>query len=102
MFSELNCKTVADKLRNQLDTLSELKYNNMKISLISRSVITDQEAQEIDAKIGKEKMTHLTVCIIIPSLKQGNSEKYKGFLEAMEKSEDGDLRHMAKKLGKFN
>ena len=74
----------------------------MKISLISRSVITDQEAQEIDAQIGKEKMTHLTVCIIIPSLKQGNSEKYKGFLEAMEKSEDGDLRHMAKKLGKFN
>ena len=102
MFSELNCKTVADKLTKQLDTLSKLNYNNMNISLFSKSVITDQEAQIIDAKIGQEQMRHLITRIIIPSLKQGNGEKYKGFLEAMEESEDGDLRRIAKRLGKFN
>ena len=70
-------------------------------SLYAKDVITNKEKQIIDNKIGENKMIHLIVEIIIPSLKVDNTIKYKGFLEAMEESEDSDLMLMAKKLGKL-
>ena len=99
-FLELNCKVKAEKLKKELDTLCKLKYDAMKILLFAKNVITDQEMTIIDNKIGQDKMIHLIVNIIIPSLELNNSEKYKGFLEAMEGSADSDLRNMAEKLGK--
>ena len=101
-FSEFNCKGVAEELRKELDTLSKLNYNAMKTLLIVKNVITDQEMKIIDGKIGEEQMIYLLVEIIIPSLKVNNSEKYMGFLEAMEGSDDSDLKSIAKKLGKLD
>ena len=102
VFSEFSCKAVAEELRKQLPTLSKLNYEAMKTLLIAKDVIADQEMRIIDVKIGHQKMTDLLVDIIIPSLKINNSEKYKGFLEAMEESDDSDLKCMAKKLGKLD
>ena len=101
-FSEFNCKAVAEELRKELDTLSKLNYNAMKTLLIAKNVITNQEMRIIDGKIGEEQMVYLLVDKIIPSLNVNNSEKYKGFLEAMEGSDDSDLKNIAKKLGKLD
>ena len=102
VFSEFSCKAVAEELRKQLPTLSKLNYETMKTLLIAKDVIADQEMRTIDRQIGHQKMTDLLVDIIIPSLKINNSEKYKGFLEAMEESDDSDLKCMAKKFGKLD
>ena len=99
-FLELNCKAKAEKLKKELGTLCKLKYDAMKILLFAKNVITDQEMKIIDDKIGQERMMHLIVNIIIPSLELNNSEKYKGFLEAMEENTDSDLRNIAEKLGR--
>ena len=101
-FSEFSCKAVAEELRKQLPTLRKLNYEAMKTLLIAKGVIADQEMRIIDVKIGHQKMTVLLVDIIIPSLKVNNSEKYKGFLEAMEESDDSDVKCMAKKFGKLD
>ena len=70
-------------------------------SLYSKKVITGGQRQKIDAKIGEEKMMYLIVDILISSLKLDHCKKYRGFLEAMEGSDDSDLKSMAKKLGKL-
>ena len=70
-------------------------------SLYAKDVITDKEREIIDNKIGEEKMMYLIVDIIIRSLRLDNCKKYKRFLEAMEQSDDTDLRSMAEKLGKL-
>ena len=101
-FSEFNYKAVAEELKKELGTLSKLNYNAMKTLLIAKNVITDQQMKIIDGKIGEEQMTYLLVDIIIPSLKVNNSEKYKGFFEAMKGSDDSDLKNIAKKLGKLD
>ena len=67
--------------------------------LFARDVITNDEKTIIDAKTGREKMMFLITDIIIRSLKLNFCKKYKGFLEAMEKSDDSDLRSTAEKLG---
>ena len=100
-FSEFNCKAIAEELKKELGTLSKLNYIAMKTLLIAKNVITNQEMKIIDGKIGEEQMVYLLVDIIIPSLNVDNSEKYKGSLEAMEGSDDSDLKNIAKKLGKL-
>ena len=70
-------------------------------SLYAKDVITNEERKIIDPKIGEEKMMYLIVDIIIPSLIINNYKKYKGFLEAMEESEDSNLNSTAKNFGKF-
>ena len=71
-------------------------------SLYAKDVITNEQRKLIAAEIGEEKMMYLIVDIIIPSLKVNNYKKYKGFLEAMEESEDSDLKSTAKTLGMLN
>ena len=71
----------------------------MERSLYACKVITAGERTKIKSKVGDEKMEYLIVDIIIPSLNQKFSKKYKGFLEAMEDSEDIDLQDTAKMLG---
>ena len=90
-----------DTLKDQLGALTKLSYSAMMGSLYSKNVITDGQRQKIDAKIGEEKMMYLIVDILIPSLKLDHCKKYRGFLEAMERSDDSDLKSMAKKLGKL-
>ena len=68
-------------------------------SLIAEDVITDKDRKIIEDKAGQEKMTYLVLDIIIPSLKLGYRKKYKGFLKAMEESDDSDLNNTADNFG---
>ena len=99
---DFKCSVAADTLKTQLSALTKLNYSAMMAFLLfSKDVITNGQSQIIDAKIGGEKMMYLVVDILIPSLKLDHCKKYRGFLEAMEESDDGDLKSMAKKLGKL-
>lgn len=72
----------------------------MKTELYSNKVITRSERTTIQNKIGDERMEHLIVEILIPSLEAKFSKKYKQFLKVMETNEDVDLQSAAKILGK--
>ena len=71
----------------------------MERSLYASGVITADERKTIKSKVGCEKMEHLIIEIIIPSLKNKFSKKYKSFLEVMEENDDTDLQGTAKMLG---
>ena len=71
----------------------------MKIGLYGNDVITKQEKMEIDALIGEAQMEKV-LGIILNSLSLNMDAKYKGFLLAMEKSDDLLLQMKAKELGK--
>ena len=73
----------------------------MKAALFTKHVITVQEKATIEEKIGEDKMDHLIANIIQPSLQGNFSKKYKGFLEAMEDSDDVFLGSTAEMLGKL-
>ena len=73
----------------------------MERSLYGNEVITANDRKEIKSKVGGDKMEYLIVDIIIPSLKQKFSKKYKAFLEVMEENEDTDLQDTAKMLGTY-
>ena len=98
-YLEFDYAGTANKLRKQVNKLSSLSYDNMEMSLYANGVITADEKTKIKSKVGNEKMGYLIVDIIIPSLKVKHSKKYKGFLEAMEDSEDTALQDTAKMLG---
>ena len=98
-FLGFDYAAAAKKLRKQVNKLSKLNYNNMERSLYAYKVITADERKLIKNKVGDEKMEYLLVDIIIPSLDQNFSKKYKHFLEAMEDSEDTDLQDTANMLG---
>ena len=70
-------------------------------SLFAKDVITNEERKIIGDKIGEEKMMYLIADVIIPSLRINKYTKYKGFLEAMEESEDSDVKSTVEKLGKL-
>ena len=92
VFLEFDCTAAADKLKRQLGALTKLNCDAMMGSLYAEDVITDNEIKIIDDKIGQQKMMYLIVDIIIPSLRLKLCKKYKGFLKAMEESDDSDLR----------
>ena len=100
MFLEFDYTAAADKLKIQFNTLIKLKYDAMMSLLFSKSVITDSERKDIDAKIGDAKMTYLIADIILPSLNQNLSKKYKYLLQSMEESDDIDLKSTAERFGK--
>ena len=90
-----------EQLRNQLDKLTKLNYYNMKTPLYSKKVITRDQRNLIDSKVGREKMDYLIVDIIIPSLEVEFSKKYKLFLKVMEENDDTDLQNAAEMLGRL-
>ena len=97
---DFKCSVAADTLKTQLGELTQLNYSAMMGSLYSNDVITNEQRQKIDAKIGGEKMMYLIVDILIPSLKLDHCKKYRGFLEAIKENDEIDLKSMAEKLGK--
>ena len=95
-----NCSDAAQLLKSKYAELSNLSYSNMSGSLYSNDVITQQEKLEIEKLIGKSQMERV-LDIVIASLKVNQTAKYKGFLLAMESSEDGTLNTKAQELGKW-
>ena len=93
--------TAASELRRQIGTVVHLNYDAMKLSLYAKGVITNDERRTINTRIGQEQMMCLIADIIIPSLNLNLCMKYKGFLEAMEESDDSALKTTAKRLGTY-
>ena len=95
-----NCSTAAQYLTDKYEQLSNLSYPGMHTRLFGNGVITMQEKKEIEQKIGNKQM-EAVLDIIIDNLKAGDSTKYKGFLKAMEKSDDKLLNIKAEELAKY-
>ena len=72
----------------------------MKGRLFSEDVITHNELTQIDALVGQAQMQKV-IEIVLTSLKCKQVVKYKGFLLAMEESDDILLQVKAKKLGEW-
>ena len=100
ILESFDYSTVEQYLRDNYAELSHLPYESMKNLLYSKKVITTDQKHEINSKIGEVKMEML-LDIVISSLKLKLSEKYEGFLEAMEQSEDTDLKEVANRLRKL-
>ena len=73
----------------------------MKILLYSKDVITRGEKQRMDRMTNEEQMSELIHNILIVSLQNQITQKYKGFLESMEQSEDILLKEVARSLGEY-
>ena len=72
----------------------------MKGRLFSEGVITHDELTQIDALVGQAQMQKL-LKIVLTSLENKQAAKYKGFLLAMEESDDTLLQMKAKELGEW-
>ena len=72
----------------------------MKGRLYSEEVITHDELTQIDALVGQAQMQKV-LDIVLTSLKCKQAVKYKGFLIAMEESDDTLLQMKAKELGEW-
>ena len=93
------CSAVARNLKNKYEDLSNLSYPSMCGSLFAKNVITNQEKLEIEKLIGKKQMEKV-LDIIILSLNSNDAAKYKGFLKALNESDDLLLCNKAKELSK--
>ena len=71
----------------------------MAIALEANGVITRQEKEEIDKMKVSTYQMEKVINIVRTSLLGNNTKKYKHFLEAMEQSEDTDIKDKAKELG---
>ena len=91
---------IIKKLKDKYEELLHLPYPDMSGKLYTKDVITNQEKLEINNLIGERQMERV-LDIIIQSLKCNDTAKYKGFLKAMEESDDLLLRNKAEKLGKW-
>jgi len=94
-----DCSAVAEMLRKDLVALCNLKYKNMAIALKANGVIIEREKEEIDKMISSADQMAEVIKIVQASLSVNMTEKYKGFLQAMEQSEDAALKAKAKELG---
>ena len=95
-----NCSEAARELKLRYDDLSNLSYDAMKGRLYAYDVITRDEKARIDRLIGNEQVQKV-LDILLVSLGGNQTSKYKGFLQAMEESDDTLLKAKAKELGKL-
>ena len=94
------CSKVNKIIREKYVELTRLPTESMLGDLFAKEVITLQEKGIIQSlTLNRQKMEYLLDNIIIPSLNNSIVEKFKGFLEVMEKSNDLILTEMSKKLG---
>ena len=91
---------MAEYLKKELIKLTSLSYNNMKINLQAKRVITDNEKQQIDNMGSPADQMEKVINIVRASLLVNHTVKFKGFLESMENSDDLTLKEIARKLGK--
>ena len=93
-----DCSEMAKHLKKNLPSLSNLPYKNMKLHLVANDVITNRERKEIDQMVGEDQMAEV-LDILQVSLKNKQTIKFKGFLQAMEESGDTLLEEKAESLG---
>ena len=95
---------VVQKIKDNYNDLINLNTTAMLPSLYAKSVITlvDKDTISITKPLERDKMQYLLDQIIIPSLQAGVIQKFKLFLEVMEKSDDVVTKTMAQKLGTWS
>ena len=91
---------MAEHLNKDLILLTSLSYDNMKYGLLSKRVIINSEKQYIDNMSTSADQMAKVIEIVRVNLCIKQTVKFKGFLEAMEESDDLTLKGMAIKLGK--
>ena len=92
---------IVQKIMDNYEDLINLNTTVMLASLYAKGVITlvDKDTISITKPLQRDKMQYLLDEIIIPSLQAGVIQKFKLFLEVMEKSEDIVTRTVAQRLG---
>ena len=95
---------VVQKVQDNYNDLINLNATAMLPSLYAKSVITlvNKDTISITKPLERDKMQYLLDQIIIPSLQAGVIQKFKLFLEVMEKSDDVVTKTMAQKLGTWS
>ena len=74
----------------------------MLIQLYAKGVITDRDKEMIEtSRLRSDKMVYFLDSVIIRSLKNNVTVKFKGFLQVMVGSDDQLLINMAEKLGAY-
>ena len=91
---------MAERLRMELISLSNLSYTNMNRHLLAKGVITDDEKEEFDNRTINSQQMDRVISIVRNSLKLNHTMKFKGFLEALEQCGDLTSKEIARQLGK--
>ena len=100
IYIAFDCLGMAQNLRENLASLVNLSYNNMRIQLYAKGVITDTEKMEIARMIDNDQMEKV-IEIIRASLLNKHTKKFKCFLESMEECSDRLLKETAKRYGEY-
>ena len=86
-------------IRDNYNELLHLPFDSLLSRLFVVKVITSRDKQMIETlPLNNQKMEHLLLNIIMPSLQNGITVKFKAFLEVMEESSNPSMIDMAKKL----
>ena len=96
------------KLTKHYDTMCKLRDHDLILKtllpiLFAKQVVTEDQRKIIEHR-QKQDLDGMKVIIddvIMPSLGQNMKDKYKGFLVAMEESDDKIFKDIPKKLGKY-
>jgi len=91
---------VEESIKNNYSKLKRLPIDSMVDELYSKGVIILEEKEMIGTfRLRSRKMVYFLDTIIIPSLHNNCTIKFKRFLEVMEESDDLLVNAMAKTLG---
>ena len=99
---KFDCPSLLDRLQHNYVEISNLPINSILNHLFAGKIITLQEKQKIKTiprELEDERMEYLLDNIIIPSLKNNVTVKFKGFLKVLEDSDNPVLTTAAKNLG---
>ena len=83
--------------------LTTLNPDALLIGLYANGVITYEQRQVVDKTLplSSQKMDYILNEVILPDLKIGETSKFKGFLQAMEESEDTTINKVGSRLGEL-
>ena len=90
------------KLESEYKGICDLSIGVLLPRLLAKQVVTDVQMKRIEKriKLDGKGMKFFIDNVILPTL--GNMrEKYRGFLETLEESDEECFQQMAKKLGKY-
>ena len=85
------------------EALTTINPDPLLISLYASGVITYEHRQVMDKTLPlpSQKMEYIINNVIKPDLKIGRTTKFKGFLQAMEKSDDTTINTVGSRLGEL-
>ena len=98
LSAEFNCSIAIENITNNYDKLTIVPVKSILVKLISKRVVSIEQKQRINALLcNSEKVEYILDEVIIPELRSGKAKKFKGFLEAMEESDELPIVVLAKK-----